>query len=92
MKYLILLSLFVTLAHAGECKLTGITRSCEKLETKFEMSDMNACETLAKQTKTNKFFNFIEADDRLVKTMISFKNDSEVRKDQIEFIDAEECI
>lgn len=92
MKYFILISVFVTSAYAGECKLTGTTRSCEKLETKFETSDLSDCESLARQTKTNKFFDFIKEDDRLVKTAIAFKNGSELTKNQIDFSQSEECL
>ena len=92
MKYLILVSLFISSAYAGECRLTGFTSSCEKLETKFELSDLSACENLARQTKSNKFFNFMDQDDRLVQTQISFKNGAEIQNNQIEFIESVECI
>ncbi|WP_408096952.1 hypothetical protein ACJVC5_18105 [Peredibacter sp. HCB2-198] len=91
MKYFILLSLFISLAHAGECKLTGITRSCQKFETKFELSNLEACQDLAKKTSENKFFNFIGKDDQLIKTVVSFKENS-IDQDEVLFRDEEECI
>lgn len=88
MKQFILLSLFVSSAFAGECKLTGITQSCQKYETKFELKNIEACTSLAKKTNENKFFNFIEQDERLFKTVVSFKEES-VQKDEIEFNDGD---
>lgn len=92
MKYLFLLTLFISVAEAGECKLTGITRSCQKLETKFEMGGMDDCLRLAKKTGDDQFFQLVEKDDRLTKTIISFKKDSDVTKDEVSFGDDEACI
>lgn len=91
MKYFILLSLIISAAWAGECKLTGITRSCQKLETKFEMSGLDDCLGLARKTGEDQFFQLVEKDDRLTKTIISFKKDSDVTKDEVSFSD-EACI
>ena len=88
MKYIILLSLFVSVAQAGECKLTGITQTCQRYETKFELQGADACKDLAKKTKNNNFFNFIESHDQLVKTLVSYKEES-IQKDEIEFNDGD---
>ncbi|WPU63941.1 hypothetical protein [Peredibacter starrii] len=84
MKYLIVFSLLLNVAHAGECKLTGITQSCQKYETKFDLQNIEDCTSLAKKTHKNKFFNFIEKDDQLVRTNVTFKEEA-VQEDEIEF-------
>lgn len=90
MKYLLLLSLFISSAFAGECKLTGITQSCQKYETKFELGNIESCTDLAKKTKDNKFFNFIEQNDELVKTEVSFKEEL-TQKEEVKFIEGD-CV
>lgn len=87
MKIILILSLLVSItAWSAECKLKGKTVKEQTIETSFQSSDIEACKSLAANTKTNNFFNLVEKDDQLVETSMTFKEDS-VLKETISFAD-----
>lgn len=87
MKIIIALTLLVSAsAWSAECKLKGKTVNEQTIETSFQSSDIEACKTLAENTKTNNFFNLIEKDDQLLETSMTFKEE-EISKETISFDD-----
>jgi len=87
MKIILLISLLVSVsAWSAECKLKGKTLQEQTIETSLQASDIEACKSLAENTKTNNFFNLIEKDDQLVETSMSFKEE-EISKETISFAD-----
>lgn len=76
MKIILMLSLLSVSAWSAECKLKGHTVKEQTIETSFQSSDIEACKSLAENTKTNNFFNLVEKDDQLLETSIVFKEDT----------------
>lgn len=87
MKIIFVLTLLLSVsAWSAECKLKGKTLKDQTIETSMQSSDIEACKSLAENTKTNNFFNLIEKDDQLLETSMTFKEE-EVSKETISFED-----
>lgn len=91
MKFVLLLLTMLTFsAIAAECQLTGVLESSQRIETSFVASTPGQCKSMARQTKTNHFYGLIEKQDRLVETIMRFK-DKVMTKEIITF-DSESAI
>ncbi len=84
MKTFLMLVLISSAAVAGECKLKGKLVSEQSIETSFQTSSIDACKSMAENTKTNNFYGLVEKEDLLVETSMTFKEE-EISKDTISF-------
>lgn len=67
--------------------------SCSRITTRFSVDDVEACEAFAQSTEGNRFFNIMDAKDKLISTRYTFidrANGVKVKKTII-FGDEHDC-
>jgi hypothetical protein len=84
-KIILILGLISTSAFSFECKLTGTLESQDKIQTSFRAASKEECLNLAAKTGKNNFFGLLEEDNKLLKTSISFREETGAIRESISF-------
>lgn len=83
-------------AFAAKCKVSGLVKegsTCVRISTRFELPDVESCESMARSTETNRFFGVMEPKDTLINTRYKFVDRAQKIKviKTIDFLSEEEC-
>jgi hypothetical protein len=73
---LMTLSLLITSqTFAAKCVISGLVienKSCHRLSTRLDVSDVEACEAYTKATQQNRFFNLLDKKQELLSVRFKF--------------------
>jgi hypothetical protein len=81
--------LFAVSSWANTCRISSVVfvpKHCESYSTKVAAVDLEACRTIAHDTRKDKFFHVLDADSRVINTKFVYKEKGkDTVKEKIEF-------